>query len=298
MNTTGFGPGDFGVGDVTEEAGFAQLLRSLRERACLTQEQLAERSDVSIRAISDLERGRTKRPRHRSVALLAEALRIEGDQLERFRRLARRRVRTEPLRVVPSGGGVRSLAPPPSAPPSQHVLERLGEVMAQIFVEEPARLEQAAGPTRRPSRVVELVGAPGSGTTAVAVHVASLLRQHFPDGQFYVDACSNDPTSFLLRLARVLGITAETRATCSINNATPAGAETARDWTSRLRYALHTHRALLVLDNVADGACLRPILPAIGMCALIVITPRRLALCDGVWTIDVPDFDEALLLAG
>ncbi|OLF14721.1 helix-turn-helix domain-containing protein [Actinophytocola xanthii] len=65
---------------------FGRLLRTLREENCLTQEELAERSGVSIRAISDLERGRTKRPHRRSVRLLTEALRLAGGEREEFRR--------------------------------------------------------------------------------------------------------------------------------------------------------------------------------------------------------------------
>src|SRR2546430_15047907 len=51
-------------------------LRRARITAGLSQEELAERSGVSVRAISDLERGRTRRPYPRSIRLLASALRL------------------------------------------------------------------------------------------------------------------------------------------------------------------------------------------------------------------------------
>ncbi|MFB9390519.1 helix-turn-helix domain-containing protein [Streptomyces coeruleoprunus] len=73
----------------TEE--LAALVRSLRERAGMTQEELAYSSGLSIRTISDLERGRTTTPQRRSIALLADALCIEGDSLEHFRQTARGR---------------------------------------------------------------------------------------------------------------------------------------------------------------------------------------------------------------
>ena len=63
----------------------------------------------------------------------------------------------------------------------------------------------------------------------------------------------------------------------------------------RLASTLRSKRALLVLDNVVDAAMVRPILPTGGLCALIVIAPHRLALFDGVWTIDVPDLVPAAL---
>src|ERR1700744_2253724 len=51
-----------------------EWLRQQRVAAGLTQEDLAERSGVSVRAIADLERGRTKRPYPSSVRALVRAL--------------------------------------------------------------------------------------------------------------------------------------------------------------------------------------------------------------------------------
>src|SRR5580692_10713311 len=51
-----------------------EWLRQQRVAAGLTQEDLAERSGVSVRAIADLERGRTRRPYPSSVRALARAL--------------------------------------------------------------------------------------------------------------------------------------------------------------------------------------------------------------------------------
>src|SRR5947207_2019020 len=54
------------------------MVRVLRVRAGLTQEQLSELSGLSVRAISDIERGTTTRPRRSSIALLEAALRQFG----------------------------------------------------------------------------------------------------------------------------------------------------------------------------------------------------------------------------
>src|SRR5689334_1412450 len=51
-----------------------EWLRQQRVAAGLTQEDLAERSGVSVRAIADLERGRTKKPYPSSVKALVRAL--------------------------------------------------------------------------------------------------------------------------------------------------------------------------------------------------------------------------------
>src|ERR1700722_13585061 len=50
-----------------------EWLRQQRVAAGLTQEDLAERSGVSVRAIADLERGRTRKPYPSSVRALAGA---------------------------------------------------------------------------------------------------------------------------------------------------------------------------------------------------------------------------------
>ena len=58
-------------------AGFAQMLRQQRLACGFTQEELAEHARVSVRAISDLERGINHAPRLSTVRLLVGALRLE-----------------------------------------------------------------------------------------------------------------------------------------------------------------------------------------------------------------------------
>jgi len=64
-------------------------LRGKREAAGLTREELAELSGVSVRAISDLERGLTRKPHPRSVRALAGALglpeTLSNDLIARYR---------------------------------------------------------------------------------------------------------------------------------------------------------------------------------------------------------------------
>src|SRR5580658_8695066 len=69
--------------------GFGEVLRGHRRAARLTLEQLAEVSGVSARTLSDMERGRSKGPRHRTVTALADALVLEGDARKQFTELAR-----------------------------------------------------------------------------------------------------------------------------------------------------------------------------------------------------------------
>jgi CubicO group peptidase (beta-lactamase class C family)/transcriptional regulator with XRE-family HTH domain len=68
---------------------FGILLRRFRASADYTQEQLAERADLSTRAVSDLERGIIARPREYTVRQLAEALELSGDEAAEFEQSAR-----------------------------------------------------------------------------------------------------------------------------------------------------------------------------------------------------------------
>jgi transcriptional regulator with XRE-family HTH domain len=62
---------------------FGTLLRRRRLEAGLTQEELAGRTGLSVRAISDMERGITSRPQSRSISTLADALGLdEGESAE------------------------------------------------------------------------------------------------------------------------------------------------------------------------------------------------------------------------
>jgi transcriptional regulator with XRE-family HTH domain len=57
---------------------FAELLRQLRAEARLTQEELAEKTGLSPRSISDLERGVSQTARKGTALLLADAFGISG----------------------------------------------------------------------------------------------------------------------------------------------------------------------------------------------------------------------------
>jgi transcriptional regulator with XRE-family HTH domain len=63
-------------------APFGDLLRGLRVSAALSQEELAERAGLSLRGISDLERGARRAPHLTTVRLLAEALALNAVDLQ------------------------------------------------------------------------------------------------------------------------------------------------------------------------------------------------------------------------
>ena len=62
-------------------AELGRLVRGFRHASGVTLEDVAHRSGVSVRAISDTERGRSRTPHARSLLALADALCLdEGDR--------------------------------------------------------------------------------------------------------------------------------------------------------------------------------------------------------------------------
>jgi transcriptional regulator with XRE-family HTH domain len=74
---------------LTKASPFASLLQFHRIREGYTQQQLADFSALSVRAIRDLEHGRVERPRQDTVRLLADALRLDEESRDAFAKAAR-----------------------------------------------------------------------------------------------------------------------------------------------------------------------------------------------------------------
>lgn len=67
---------------------FGAQVRAHRQRLGMSQEDLANRTGVSVRSIGNLEAERTGRPRPGTVRLLADAFELAGADRERFCRSA------------------------------------------------------------------------------------------------------------------------------------------------------------------------------------------------------------------
>jgi transcriptional regulator with XRE-family HTH domain len=90
---------------VAEQPGlsFGVLLRQLRIRALLTQEELAEAAGVSPRSVSDLERGISRTARKDTAVLLAGALGLAGPARELFVTVARGQMPTAQMLAAARG---------------------------------------------------------------------------------------------------------------------------------------------------------------------------------------------------
>lgn len=87
-------------------SAFSELLRSFRHRALLTQEALASRAELSVRTVSDLERGVQTSPRPQTVRRLADALGLASIEAERL--LAATATRTQGEAGGQAEGGIDS----------------------------------------------------------------------------------------------------------------------------------------------------------------------------------------------
>jgi tetratricopeptide (TPR) repeat protein/transcriptional regulator with XRE-family HTH domain len=246
---------------------FAPLLRGLRVKAGMTQEELAESAGVSPRSVSDLERGAVSTPQKDTVRLLAQALQLSGSALVEFEVAARGH-------VIPRAGGRGPAAATRTLPRDiasftgrRHELNALADAVAG-----------AGGVVS----IHAIGGMPGVGKTAFAVHAAHALAGRHPGGQVFLPLHGHtpgrppvSPADALASLLLTIGVPA---------GQIPADLE-ARAGLWRDRAA--RRRLLLVLDDAADSEQVRPLLPGAGGSVVLITSRRRLTALDDATTISL-----------
>lgn len=200
------------------QSPFGILLRRYRERAGLSQDELAERSGLTGQAIGMLERGDRLHPYPATVRQLADALELSEQN------------RTALLAAVPPRGEtaavseeVRGTDELPNLPTSLTSLlgreDDAARVIAMLMIG---------------TRLLTLTGPGGVGKSRLAVHVAREMQPSFPDGVVFVPlAPLADAQLVLPAIARTLRV----RETGELSV------------DQLLRSALHAKHLLLVLDN-------------------------------------------------
>ncbi|MFE3457009.1 ATP-binding protein [Nocardiopsis aegyptia] len=140
-----------------------------------------------------------------------------------------------------------------------------------------------------------IVGTAGVGKTALALRWAHRVRNRFPDGQLYANMRGYDPgppvspDQVLHRFLRAMGVPSD---------AVPPDEESR---SALLRSLVADRRVLMVLDNAAHAAQVRPLLPGSSGCMVLVTSRDRLSglvARDGALrlTLSTLSLDEAVAL--
>jgi tetratricopeptide (TPR) repeat protein len=122
---------------------------------------------------------------------------------------------------------------------------------------------------------VAIYGQPGTGKSALAIHVAHLLASRFPDGRLHIDLRGADRSGpvatadALERLLLALGLPPE------------AVAATEAERAGQYRDLLSRRQVLVVLDNARSAADVRPLLPGDGRCGVLITSRQPMSALDG-----------------
>ncbi|RAY11006.1 AfsR family transcriptional regulator [Actinomadura craniellae] len=213
--------------------------------------------------------------RAEALGVFSAAERVLGEELgvgpdPELADLHRRILRGDPGLAAPARpAGPPGLPAPPPAPPAQ-LPSDVPDFTGRAEIAARLRADLAAGPGEgsQATRTVLLSGIGGVGKSALAVHVAHAVRDHFPDGQLYTDLRGAgddpaDPAEVLAGFLRALGV-AETTI--------PAGRQ---ERAALFRSRLAGRRVLVLLDDARDAAQVRPLLPGTPSCAVLVTGRAR-----------------------
>jgi len=178
---------------------------------------------------------------------------------------------------------VRRSILPRQLPPAAALIGR-DKLVSEIYAELSSS-DGSAGP------VVVLVGPGGVGKTTLALAAAHTAAVSFPDGQLYADLRGSredrcDPHAVLGRFLRSLGTGGQ------------SPPDDPDERVAMYRSRLAGTRTLVVLDDAADEAQVRPLLPGDPRSAAVVTSRRRLgALVTAArWSVPMLDAADAVEL--
>ncbi|MBX3070778.1 MAG: helix-turn-helix domain-containing protein [Thermomicrobiales bacterium] len=204
-----------------------QVIRRFRLASGMSQEQLAERSGLSARSVSDLERGLRSGTRPETLRMLAEALSLSEEERGALLLAARPELRDR------HSTDKATSSPRTSWP----------ELRTQLIGREREVDEVVQNLTDR-ARIVTLTGPGGVGKTSVALEAGRRFSQASGSDSCFVDLSPiTNPDFVVPTIALALGI-AEPRE---------------RSIVDALVLALQQRRVLLLLDNFEQVIAAAPI---------------------------------------
>lgn len=172
----------------------AALIRKRRASARLTQEELAEKAGISVRTISDIERGLRRFVYQDTAQRLAEALGVDDADKEDFLSVARGRAELFEPGLIPEPrlSSVRNRVPVPPTP----------------LIGREREMQMLLGTFRDGSiRSTSLTGPGGIGKTRLAVEAAIAAENIYRDGVFFVPLSSSEsPARVVPAIAEALGM--------------------------------------------------------------------------------------------
>jgi transcriptional regulator with XRE-family HTH domain len=233
--------------------GFGGRLRASRRSSGLTQQELAERSGLSVRAISKLECGQIRWPYPDSVGRLADALGLRDAQRADFTAAAGHRLGHDTGALRPRAGGFIPRLLPARRP---GFVGRAGELKAL------SRMLDEPGPA---TLVTAITGTAGAGKTALAVHWAHQVAERFPDGQLFVNLRGFGPCETPLTPADAARMLLD-----ALRVPADRLPETVEAQLGLYRSLVSGKSTFIVLDNARDAAQVRPLLPGSPTCRVLV----------------------------
>lgn len=132
------------------------------------------------------------------------------------------------------------------------------------------------------ARIVAVDGMGGAGKTTLIVRAAHRLAASYPDGQLYIDLRGFTPGEHPLAPEEATRILLRSLGTP--DSAIPDDTE---NRLAMWQAASASRRLLLVLDNAAEAAQIRPLLPVTSACLVLVASRCRLLDLDGAHWISV-----------